>query len=54
MKKVYQTPESKIVPMKVRDILTSSTEGMVSIDGYWEDPTPAPSTIFDHFNNYGY
>ena len=55
MKKVYQTPESKIVPIKVRDILTSSSEGMSTVYGTWEEePASAPSRIFESFNNYNY
>lgn len=37
MKKVYQTPESEVIPIKVCDILTNSVEKMNVIDGSWDE-----------------
>ena len=37
MKKVYQTPNSEFIPLKVNDILTSSAEAMRSINGSWDE-----------------
>ncbi len=37
MKKLYQTPESKIIPIRKNDILTSSAEQMYFIEGSWDE-----------------
>ena len=40
MKKLYQTPESKIVSIRKNDILTSSGEQMTTVFGDWDnDPS---------------
>ena len=52
MKKIYLSPESNIIPIKVKDILTSSSEGMHTVNGSWDDPELAPSNMFERFNSY--
>lgn len=42
MKKVYQTPQMVIVPIKMRGILLSSGEKMRTVSGSWNEEDQQP------------